>query len=56
VAATIISYEEQVRGWLNYIAKAKTIDGQIRNTLRDRKIESCPPLSFLQKELVGGRT
>jgi tRNA(fMet)-specific endonuclease VapC len=29
VAATIISYEEQVRGWLNYIAKVKTIDGQV---------------------------
>jgi tRNA(fMet)-specific endonuclease VapC len=29
VGATIISYEEQLRGWLNYIAKAKTIDGQV---------------------------
>ncbi|MGL5939401.1 MAG: type II toxin-antitoxin system VapC family toxin [Waterburya sp.] len=29
VAATIISYEEQTRGWLSYLAKAQTIDKQI---------------------------
>ena len=29
VAATIISYEEQLRGWLSYIRKAKTIDGEV---------------------------
>ncbi|MGL5075960.1 MAG: type II toxin-antitoxin system VapC family toxin [Waterburya sp.] len=30
VAATIISYEEQTRGWLSYLAKAQTIDKQIQ--------------------------
>jgi tRNA(fMet)-specific endonuclease VapC len=29
VAASIISYEEQMRGWLSYIAKAKTIEQQV---------------------------
>ncbi len=29
VAATIISYEEQMRGWLNYIKKAQTVEGQV---------------------------
>ena len=29
VAATIISYEEQLRGWLSYIRKAKTIDAEV---------------------------
>jgi tRNA(fMet)-specific endonuclease VapC len=29
VAATIISYEEQMRGWLSYLAKAQTIDKQV---------------------------
>jgi tRNA(fMet)-specific endonuclease VapC len=29
VAATIISYEEQMRGWLSYLAKAQTIDQQV---------------------------
>ncbi|BAY76621.1 hypothetical protein NIES25_30740 [Nostoc linckia NIES-25] len=29
VAATIISYEEQMRGWLSYVAKAQTVEGQI---------------------------
>jgi tRNA(fMet)-specific endonuclease VapC len=30
VAASIISYEEQMRGWLSYIAKVQTLDQQIR--------------------------
>jgi tRNA(fMet)-specific endonuclease VapC len=29
VAASIISYEEQMRGWLSYIAKAQTIEQQV---------------------------
>lgn len=29
VAASIISYEEQMRGWLSYLAKAQTIAQQI---------------------------
>ena len=29
LGASIISYEEQMRGWLSYVAKAQTIDGQI---------------------------
>lgn len=29
VAATIISYEEQMRGWLSQIARAKTIERQV---------------------------
>lgn len=30
VATTIISYEEQMRGWLSYTAKAQSIDKQIK--------------------------
>ncbi len=29
VVASIISYEEQMRGWLSYIAKAQTIEQQV---------------------------
>ncbi|WP_276751574.1 type II toxin-antitoxin system VapC family toxin [Chlorogloeopsis fritschii] len=29
VAVSIISYEEQMRGWLSYIAKAQTIEQQV---------------------------
>ncbi|MBW4646660.1 MAG: hypothetical protein KME23_27350 [Goleter apudmare HA4340-LM2] len=29
VAASIISYEEQMRGWLSYIAKAQSIEQQV---------------------------
>ena len=30
VAATIISYEESMRGWMAYIARAKTIEQQVQ--------------------------
>lgn len=30
VATTIISYEEQMRGWLSYTAKAQSIDKQVK--------------------------
>jgi tRNA(fMet)-specific endonuclease VapC len=29
IATTVVSYEEQTRGWLNYMAKAKTIEAQV---------------------------
>jgi tRNA(fMet)-specific endonuclease VapC len=29
IATTIISYEEQTRGWLSYIAKATSLDTQV---------------------------
>jgi len=29
VAATVVSYEEQTRGWLSYMAKARSLDEQI---------------------------
>jgi tRNA(fMet)-specific endonuclease VapC len=29
IATTIISYEEQTRGWLSYIAKANSLDDQV---------------------------
>jgi tRNA(fMet)-specific endonuclease VapC len=29
IATTIISYEEQTRGWLSYIAKANNLDEQV---------------------------
>jgi tRNA(fMet)-specific endonuclease VapC len=29
VATTIITYEEQMRGWLSYIAKANSIEAQV---------------------------
>ena len=31
VAVTIISYEEQMRGWLSQIAKAKTVEKQVED-------------------------
>jgi tRNA(fMet)-specific endonuclease VapC len=30
VAATIFSYEEQMRGWLSYTAKARSVVGKTR--------------------------
>jgi tRNA(fMet)-specific endonuclease VapC len=36
VATTIISYEEQVRGWMAYLARARSIDQQIEGYRRLR--------------------
>lgn len=50
VAATIISYEEQMRGWLSYISKAKTIEQQVEayKQLKQQLINYCaiPILEF----------
>ena len=37
VATTIISYEEQMRGWMAYIARAKSIDHQLQAYQRLRR-------------------
>ena len=29
IATTVVSYEEQLRGWLSYIAKSRSIDAQV---------------------------
>jgi tRNA(fMet)-specific endonuclease VapC len=36
VATTIVSYEEQVRGWMAYISRAKTIDQHVEGYRRLR--------------------
>lgn len=50
VAATIISYEEQMRGWLNYISKAKTVEEQVKayKQLKQQLLNYCkiPILEF----------
>ncbi len=50
VAASIISYEEQMRGWLSYIAKAQTVEQQIEGykQLKRQLINYCtiPILEF----------
>ena len=50
VAVSIISYEEQTRGWLSYIAQAKSPDGQIeayrRLKLQHRNYCSLTVLDF----------
>jgi tRNA(fMet)-specific endonuclease VapC len=30
LATTVITYEEQTRGWMAYIAKMRTLDGQVK--------------------------
>lgn len=37
VVSTIINYEEQIRGWMAYIAKAKTISEQVVGYQRLRR-------------------
>lgn len=53
VAASIISYEEQMRGWLSYIAKAKTVEQQIEpyKLLKQQLTNYCsiPILEFDEK-------
>lgn len=50
VAASIISYEEQMRGWLSYIAKAQTFEQQVEayRQLRRQLVNYCaiPVLEF----------
>ncbi|PZD71026.1 tRNA(fMet)-specific endonuclease VapC [Acaryochloris thomasi RCC1774] len=50
VTTTIISYEEQMRGWLSYLAKAKTIEQQVNgyNQLKRQLANYCtiPVLEF----------
>ena len=36
VATTIVNYEEQVRGWMAYIAKARSVDSQVEGYRRLR--------------------
>lgn len=53
VAASIISYEEQMRGWLSYIAKAQTIEQQVETykQLKRQLANYCtiPVLEFDEK-------
>ena len=50
VAATIISYEEQLRGWLSYIAKNQALDRQVEaySQLKQQLMNYCkiPILEF----------
>jgi tRNA(fMet)-specific endonuclease VapC len=43
VVTSIISYEEQMRGWLNYIAKAQTVEQQVEayKQLKRQLINYC---------------
>lgn len=53
IATSIISYEEQMRGWLEYIAKAQKIEQQVEayKRLRQQLSNYCkiPILEFDQK-------
>ncbi len=50
ISTTIISYEEQMRGWLSYIAKAQTEDKQIEayKQLKNQLMNYCviPVIEF----------
>ncbi|MDZ7963838.1 MAG: type II toxin-antitoxin system VapC family toxin [Nostoc sp. DedSLP03] len=50
VAVSIISYEEQMRGWLSYVAKAQTVEQQVEayKQLRRQLANYCaiPILEF----------
>ena len=37
VVTTIISYEEQMRGWMAYLARAKSVDQQVEAYIRLRQ-------------------
>jgi tRNA(fMet)-specific endonuclease VapC len=59
VAATIISYEEQTRGWLAVVARARTLDAQIEAYQRLQKhLEiycSIPVVEFDEKAAIAFR-
>ena len=50
LAVTIITYEEQMRGWLSYVAQSKTIDQQVNayDKLRSHieRFRSIPIVDF----------
>ena len=50
ISTTIISYEEQMRGWLSYIAKAQTEDKQVEayKQLKNQLMNYCaiPVIEF----------
>ena len=50
VSATIISYEEQTRGWLSHISKARNLEAQVEiyKQLKDKStITALSPLLIL---------
>jgi tRNA(fMet)-specific endonuclease VapC len=60
VATTIISYEEQVRGWMAYIARARSIDQQVEGYRRLRShldnYRQIPILDFDQNSAASYET
>jgi tRNA(fMet)-specific endonuclease VapC len=57
IATTVVSYEEQTRGWLSYMAKARTIEAQVEAYRQlEQHIEifrNIPVVSFdMQSALV----
>jgi hypothetical protein len=56
VAATIISFEEQTRGWLAFQASARSLDRQVnvRRISRDRRslIRAAHPFVLPQQEVI----
>lgn len=53
VVTSIISYEEQTRGWLSLLGQAKTIEGQVKayKRLKEHLVSYCeiPVLDFDEK-------
>lgn len=60
IAATLVSYEEQTRGWLSYIAKVGSIDAQVAaySQLRKHLENYCaiPVLDFDESSICGVST